>query len=197
MPSEVARQLRLLLENSPQASSEDELYAFVDNFVHRWTTAEEPEQLLSAFEDELQAIHRDAVNHDSYVHAGLILGVLGHLAPALTAAAIIEAWWDLVLRPALREPRLSRAALGHAKDLTLIALERPCDDERQANFQRRVLDLYLLDAFNESSSDDIIEWAEFPEEDRHRRQTWKTNLEDVLVRYGLRQSEVCIHIITV
>ncbi|VDB94821.1 unnamed protein product [Peniophora sp. CBMAI 1063] len=189
MPSEVARQLRLILENSPQSCTEDELYALVDNFVHRWSTAEEPEQLLSAFEDELQAIHRDAVNHDSYVHAGLVLGVLGHLAPALPATAIIEAWWDLVLRPALREPRLSRVALAHAKDLTLIALERPCDDDRQTNFQRRVLDLYLLDAFNEGSGDDIIEWAELPEEDRHRRHTWKANLEDVLVRYGLRQPE--------
>ncbi|KZV66509.1 hypothetical protein PENSPDRAFT_636822 [Peniophora sp. CONT] len=189
MPSEVVRQLRLLLEHSPQAGSEDELYTLVDHFVHRWTTAEEPEQLLSTFEDELQAIHRDAVNHDSYVHAGLFLGVLGHLSPALPATAIIETWWDLVLRPALREPRLSRAALTHAKDLTLIALERPCEDEKQANFQRRILDLYLLDAFNEGSGDDIIEWAELPEEERHRRHTWKANLENVLVRYCLRQPE--------
>jgi hypothetical protein len=111
----------------------------------------------------------------------------------LSSTSIIATWWDLVLRPSLRDAKLPRTAVTYAKDLALIALERPDDGnpEKQKDFRRRLLDLYLLDAFNEASGDDIIEWAELPAEDRYRRAMWKSNLEDVLIRFGLDQPEVC------
>ena len=44
------------------------------------------------------------------------------------------------------------------------------------------MDLYLLDAYNESSGDDVLEWAESDDAQKERTACWKTNLEDVLIR---------------
>ena len=52
------------------------------------------------------------------------------------------------------------------------------------------MDLYLLDAYNESSGEDVLEWAELSEEQRERKACWKTNLEDVLVKVGLQRPKV-------
>lgn len=193
--TEVSRQLRLLLESSPHAIAPADLYALVDGFVLECTASDEPEVLLHNLEDELQEIHRDSINHGVYEQTEIFLTVLRRLIPILSSTNLISTWFDLVLRPALREPRLPGLAVAHAKELVLAALEKPdprCT-EKQGEFRRRILDLYLLDAFNEGSGEDVIEWAELPEEQREKRDVWKFNLEDILVRFGLEQPEVSLN----
>ena len=58
------------------------------------------------------------------------------------------------------------------------------------DFRRRLMDLYLLDAFNESSGDDALEWAELEQSQREQKACWKANLEDVLVSVGLERPAV-------
>jgi len=62
--------------------------------------------------------------------------------------------------------------------------------EKVGEFRRRLLDLYVLDAYNEGSGHDLLEWAELDQEQRERRSLWKSNLEEVLVKYGLRRPQV-------
>jgi hypothetical protein len=52
------------------------------------------------------------------------------------------------------------------------------------------LDLYLLDASNEASAEDVLEGADLPREERDQRKIWKENLEDILVAFGVDQPEV-------
>jgi hypothetical protein len=44
--------------------------------------------------------------------------------------------------------------------------------------------LYLLDAFNEGSEADIVEYAGVSQAEKERGACWKANLEDILLRFG-------------
>ena len=189
--SDISRQLRLYLEGSPQALSAQEVYALVDNFVSDCNASEKPEVSICTLENELQVI-RDTLDLGECVQTEALLSVLRHLEPVLSSTSLISTWFDLVLRPSLREPRLSHKAITETKDLVVLALEKPDNKhpEIQGEFRRRILDLYLLDASNEASAEDLLDWADLPREQRDQRKVWKENLEDILVVFGMDQPEV-------
>jgi hypothetical protein len=116
--------------------------------------------------------------------------VLHHLRPILSSTSIIATWFDLVLRPALREPKLPTASVNYAKELIICALENSQNSDKVREFRRRLLDLYLLDAFNEGSWDDVLEWAGLDQEQRDRVTHWKSNLDDLLIKFGLERPAV-------
>ncbi|KAI0256629.1 hypothetical protein BJV78DRAFT_1117085 [Lactifluus subvellereus] len=188
--TEVSRQLRLYLEASPQALSAQDVYGLVDDFVSDCNASEEPDVSVYNLENELQVI-RDTLDLKECAQTEALLSVLRHLEPVLSSTSLISTWFDLVLRPALREPRLSHKAIAQAKDLVIVALEKPDikHPEIQGDFRRRILDLYLLDAFNEASAEDVLEWVDLPKEQRDQRNIWKENLEDILVVFGIDQPE--------
>lgn len=201
--SDIARQLRLLLTNSPEAPSLPSFLETVDLFV---TEATESQDLVEQLEEDLQTIYHELIDHSVSSQIKIFLSVLYHLRPILPPVSLISTWFDLVLRPALREPKLPVEAVTHAKELIVSALtpvkheehdansdEQPDKEKRQEkvrDFRRRLMDLYLLDAFNESSGEDVLEWAELDDAQKERKACWKANLEDVLVRLGLQQPQV-------
>ena len=189
--TDISRQLRLYLERSSQALSPQDIYTLLDNFVFDYNASEEPEVSICNLENELQVI-RDTLDLSECAQIEDLLCVLRHLEPLLSSTSLISTWFDLALRPALREPRLSHKALAQAKDLVIVALEKPDNrhPEIQGEFRRRILDLYLLDASNETSPEDVLEWADLPREQRDRRRIWKENLEDIIVVFGMDQPEV-------
>ena len=189
--TEISRQLRLYLEGSSQALSAQEVYALVDSFVTEVNASDDPESPICNLENELQVI-RDTLDLSECAQTEALLSVLRRLEPVLSSTSLISTWFDLVLRPALREPNLSHKAITQAKDLVIVALEKPDNrhPEIQGEFRRRVLDLYLLDASNEASPEDVLEWADLPREQRDQRKIWKENLEDILVGFGMNQPEV-------
>jgi hypothetical protein len=187
-----------VFEGAPDALPLDELLVLVDDFVVECSSSEAPEVLIVQFEEELQAAFHDSVDYSNIRHGETFLTILRHLAPVIPSTSIIS-WFDLVLRPALREPRLATTPLNYAKDLIIQALKRYQDvysdiienyTERVAGFRKRLFEFYLLDAFNEGSEDDVMEWTSLDEEERGRRSRWKENLEDILVRYGQDNPEV-------
>ncbi|KAI0647121.1 hypothetical protein C8Q79DRAFT_1000140 [Trametes meyenii] len=199
---ELCAHLRLLLDASPDAVSLNELLARVDAFVLECSASPEQGALLHQLEDELQVIYDDVVGHALFPQAELFLAFLYHLRPVLSSSSIISTWFDLVLRPTLREPKLPLPAVNYAKELIISALdpgsnfsaesdpvEMEKQKERVGDFRRRLMDLYLLDAYNESSGDDVLEWAELDEEQREKKACWKANLEDVLVRVALERPQ--------
>jgi hypothetical protein len=191
--TDISRQLRLLLDSSSLSVTLDDVLSLIDDFIHHCTSSTEPDSLLYHLEEELQAVHRDVVNHEFPEQTGVFLAVLQHLLPVLPSTSLISAWFELVLRPALREPKLPQTAILHAQDLVIAALEKTDQEHpgKVGDFRRRILDLYLLDTYNEGSGDDVVEWAELPQEQREKRNIWKSNLESILVRFGVEQPHVC------
>ncbi|KAJ3568873.1 hypothetical protein NP233_g5417 [Leucocoprinus birnbaumii] len=197
MPSSLSRQIQAVLDGAPDALSLDELLALVDDFVVECSSSDTPEVLIVQFEDELQAVFHESVDYSNVRQGETFLTVLRHLAPVIPSTSIIS-WFEVFFRPALRDPRLATTPLNYAKELIVQALKRYQDvytdvienyTERVAGFRRRIFELYLLDAFNEGSEDDVLEWTSLDEEERERRSRWKENLEDILVRYGSENPE--------
>ena len=193
MSTDVTRSLSRLLESAPQAPPLNDILTSVDTFILECTSSPEPEILLYNLEEELQTIHRDAVDHDSREQTEIFLAVLCRLIPVISSTSLISTWFDLVLRPALRDPKLSATGISSVKELVIVGLVKVDENypAKQGEFRRHLLDLYLLDAYNEGSGDDVLEWAELSEEQRERRRLWKSNLEDIMVQFGLEQPEVC------
>lgn len=185
------RLVRSVLEGASDALPLNDLLTVVDDFVLECTTAEDPESLIFELEEELQSIHHEVVDYSCPTQTEVFLAVLYHLAPILPSISVIS-WFDLVLRPALREPKLPTQAVNHAKELIISALQKTHEAyvDKIGDFRRRLLELYLLDAFNEGSGDDVLEWAELTEDEREKRTLWKHNLEDILVKFGNERPEV-------
>ncbi|TFK27367.1 hypothetical protein FA15DRAFT_679018 [Coprinopsis marcescibilis] len=187
------RSLRSVLENPQESSPLHEVLEQVDEFVLECTSgsSKEPaEVLLHNFDQELQSLHHEVIDYSSTYHTEVFLAVLYHLGSILPPTSVIS-WFDLVLRPALREPKLPTVSLNHAKELIISALQKTQDvyTQRVQDFRRRLLELYLLDAYNESSESDALEWAELKEEEQVKRTRWKHNLQDILVSYGHERPE--------
>lgn len=183
----LSNQLRLALEDPADGFSREQVLSVVDEFVVGCVSSEEPEVQLFRVEEELQIVYDDIVDHTSLGHTEVFLGVLHHLRPLLPSASIISTWFDLVLRPALREPRLPTISVTHAKELIIFAAgnEDRRHPEKVHEFRRRLMD-HLLDAYNEGSGYDILEWGKLDQKQRDERCLWKSNLEDVLVKFGLK-----------
>ncbi|EGO20906.1 hypothetical protein SERLADRAFT_452048 [Serpula lacrymans var. lacrymans S7.9] len=188
----LSHQVRVALQESADAEGVlAQTLAAVDEFVVDCCSSDEPEVLLFHLEEDLQNIHNEAVDHTSLYHTEVFLALLYHLRPIISSTSIISTWFDLVLRPALREPRLPTIALNHATELIIHAAEKVDEryPEKVGEFRRRLLDLYLLDAYNEGSGEDILEWAELSQVQREKKSLWKSNLEDILVKFGLQQPQ--------
>lgn len=188
------RHVRSVLESNSDALPLHELLILIDDFVLECSSSQEPEVLLFQFEEDLQKSHHDVVDHSSLFQTEVFLAILYHLGPVLPSTSVIS-WFDIVLRPALREPKLPTIAVNHAKELIIAALQKKEETylKQVGDFRCRLLDLYLLDAFNEGSGDDVLEWAELDEEQREKRGHWKRNLEDILLKFGTERPEVSIH----
>jgi len=191
MSTPLSRQIRSTLEGTPILPL-TEVLLLVDQFVSECSLSAEPEVLLSQFEEELQTIHHQVVGHSSLFQMEVFLAVLYHLRVVLSPNSIITTWFDLVLRPALREAKLPTAASNHAKGLIISALskENPDLPEKVRDFRCRLLDFYLLDTYNDCSGEDVLEWAGLDRLQRGKSSRWKENLEDILLRFGMEQPQV-------
>ncbi|KAG2078108.1 hypothetical protein BDR04DRAFT_1065222 [Suillus decipiens] len=184
----LSHQVRITLDEALDDGRLEQALQAIDEFVRECAASKEPDVLLFRLEEELQSLHSDTITRNSLQHTEVLLAILRRLRPLLTSISLISTWFDLVLRPALREPRLSTLAVNHAKELIISAADGTDEKylEKAAEFRRRLFDLYVLDAYNEGSGDDLLEWAELDQEQREKRSLWKTNLEDILVKLGLR-----------
>ena len=187
--STLSRQIRSTLEDTPDALSLNDLLSIIDEFIADCTQEKEPEILIFQLEEDLHSIHHEVVDYACVLQIEIFLAVLHHfslavlhhLPPLLPPTSVIS-WFELVLRPALREPKLPNQAVCHAKELVILALQNTDEvySDKVGDFRRRLVELYLLDAFNDGSGDDALEWAEFNAEEREKRTHWKHNLEDTV-----------------
>ena len=183
--SALPRQVRALLKKTPDAVPLAELLVSIDTFVTEAKSSDALEAQLFQLEEDLHLIHHEVVDYSSLHQAETFLSVLHHLKDILPSTSVIS-WFDLVLRPALREPKLTTEAVKQAQDLIISALQKTnaAYAEKVEGFRKQLLELYLLDAFNDGSGDDVLEWAELNDEKRQQRTHWKHNLEDLLLKFG-------------
>lgn len=181
----LSHQIRLSLEDPANVVRREQLGSAVDDFVK--ASLDEPEVVLQ-LQEELQTIHSDVVDHTSLGHTEIFLGVLYGLRSLLSSASIISAWFDLALRPALREPNLPTVSVNHAKELVILAATHANErnPDKTPEFRTRLLELYLLDTSVGNSGGDVLEWVELDQKQRDKKSQWKSNLEDVLVKLGLQ-----------
>lgn len=188
--TDIARQVRQTLEESSDAPSLQHLVDTIDHSASEWATSSSPQaqSLLISLED----LYHQVLDHAVFHQVEVFLTVLYHLRIVIPVASIVSTWFDLVLRPALREPKLSTSTSGFAKELVLIGLVTFGQENtnKTKDFRRRLLDLYLLDAHSESLGEDALEWAELDKVSRDKRECWKSNLEDVLITFGMKCPKV-------
>lgn len=187
--------VRLASEDAPDAPAQSEIARATEDYVVECSSSLDVNKLILNLEEELQAVHQEVVDYSSLRQLEVFLVVLFHLKPYLRLTSIFY-WWDIVLRPALREPKLGPAAVNQAKELVLITLKKTEENitPKLRDFWRRLFDLYLFDAPNESFGDDIddiLEHAELDVDQSDRRTCWKANLEDILLRFGNEYPQVC------
>jgi hypothetical protein len=194
-PAELSRRIRaLLLEPSPSPSTLENTFSLVDLFITELNGSEEDER-LKILEGDLQTIYGDiVVRSDGSQQTELFLAVLNRLSPLLSSSSIISEWFDVCLRPALRNPLLSPRATQHAKDLVIAALHNLAAQYSKlvSDFRRRLLDLYLRDVHNDGSGEDALEWAEMDQKERDVKTVWKTNLEEIIIRHGSERPAVSV-----
>ncbi|TFK54957.1 hypothetical protein OE88DRAFT_1717047 [Heliocybe sulcata] len=188
---DLARYLRQVLDDASDIQVTNHLAPLVEPLIAEYCSSPEPDTIRTRLDDELLTIHKDVLEHTSPRHLDIFLTALQDLQPILSPCSVISTWFDIILRPALRDPKLPDATVNRAKELIISALHRRSDDysEKIREFRRRLLDLYLLDAHNEGSGEDVLEWAALDQDQRGKRTCWKENLEDTLARYSLEQPE--------
>ncbi|KAL5529209.1 hypothetical protein ACEPAG_5183 [Sanghuangporus baumii] len=183
---ELAKRLRLLLSHSSEESEINDFLNVLDDEIRNATALDDDDQQRRDFEEELQNIYGEDVDFYQLQTVEVFLDVLVHSRPILPATTVISNWFEVLIRPALRDPRLRLTAVEHAKQLVIEALEEDEQDpDMVKNFRRRLVDLFLLDAFNESSGKDILEWAQLDDMQKSKNIWWKDNLEEILIRHGL------------
>ena len=188
--TDITRQVRQILEESSDAPSLQHIIDTIDDSTSEWATPSSPQarSLLTSLED----LYHQVLDHAVFHQVEVFLTVLYHLRIVIPVGLIVSTWFDLVLRPALREPKLSTATVSFAKKLVLVGLVT-FDEENTSktkDFRRRLLDLYLLDAHSESSGEDALEWAELDKVSREKKECWKSNLEDILITFGMKCPQV-------
>ncbi len=189
---DLIRAVRLASENALEAPTLSEISNTAEDYIAECVSSSDVNNLISSLEGELRALHEEVVDYSSHSQLEVFLVVLSHLRPFLVPTSVIH-WWDIVLRPALQEPKLRTVATNNAKELVIDTLKKTEEIffEVIRDFRRRLFDLYLLDADGKESGDDVLKYAELDIDQRDKRTYLKMNLEDILLRFGNEAFQVC------
>ena len=125
MLAEFTRRLRELLSNAPdnKQTTYFDFFDLLDSCILEISSSDADSQQRVDFEEELQVVFDEEVRHSDLSHVELFLEVLLHARPVLNSGTLISTWFDLLLRPALREPKLSEGALDACEAGKLALLE--------------------------------------------------------------------------
>lgn len=79
-------------------------------------------QLSAKLNSELLDIFSDEMDQNDLTKISSLIEILSRLAPLLGPACIVMEWWDLVLRPSLKNPSLHSSAAARARELVMQAM---------------------------------------------------------------------------
>jgi hypothetical protein len=187
---ELAQHIRGIVKDGSDVQLLVEVLEQVQTFVLNASSSDDPGRSITELQEQLQLIHKELV--DTPQQTEVFLAVLNYLRPIITPSSIVTNWWDLVLRPALRDPKLSGKGVEYAQDLIISAFEDVSGAylEEADRFRRQLMELFLLDALNEGSGEDILEFSAMDDEAKQKVSCWKARLENIIVRCGTSKPEV-------
>ncbi|KAK2460619.1 hypothetical protein APHAL10511_007089 [Amanita phalloides] len=179
---DLIRALRLASENAPEAPTLNDIASATENYVAECSSSPDSHKQISSLEEQLQVVHGEIVDSSSVPQLEVFLVVLFHLQPYLTPTSVIY-WWEIVLRPALREPKLGTTAVNYAKELVITTLKRTEENfiQQIRDFRRRLFKLYLLDA---NDGELMLGHVGLDLDQRDRQTHWQMNLEGILLQFG-------------
>lgn len=185
--SEISRHIRNALTND----SSEKLLTVALNSIGTIAVEDPPPDPtgLDQLRDDIESMYQDLVDHSSTTKLERFIAILHAFLPIFRPIYVVTHWWDLVLRAALRNPRLSSKAIQHAKAITLHGLV--LESSKVTEFRKRIIELFLLDAYDESSRCDALEQATMSAEERRIQQFWKHNLGALLEQLSIKRPEVC------
>ncbi|GJJ10033.1 hypothetical protein Clacol_004259 [Clathrus columnatus] len=182
--SDISKRIRTALSND----FSEKLFTDSLNSISSFVIQQSPPDsvaVLDQLRDDLQSIYRDLVDHSSSTKLERFIAILHSFLPIFRPIYVVTHWWDLVLRAALRNPRLSGKALQQVKDITLHGLI--LESSKVTEFRKRMIELFLLDAYDESSGCDALEQATMSAEERRILHFWKQNLGDLLEQLSIER----------
>jgi hypothetical protein len=196
LTSDISRRIRVVLDSDSPTKYLSELVTAIDAFVQQHRDQETT--ILKQMQNEIESMYKELVDHSSSENVEAFVSILHALLPVSQPLHIITCWWDLVLRPALRDPRLSAKALQQVKVIALHGLIP--DSSKAPEFRKRIIELFILDVHDEISRRDALEHATMSPNERRIQQLWKHNLGDILEDFYVQRPEVghliaCLHVI--
>lgn len=189
---DVIQSLRAALISSSSPINLDVVSSLVKVFLSDLHSLSPEDRLAvtAELESELQITYETLVDPESTEQVQCFLAVLYSLREALAPSSIVSLWFYLAMRPALRNSRLDKTTHDYVKDLVVMTIQSADEESRSSEIQKRIMDLYLLDAPSEHSAVDALEDADLDPEERERRRVWKENLQDILITDGLKRPRV-------
>lgn len=190
MPSDISKHIRNALTNDTSEKPLTEALNAISSIIAQHHASQPPLDLavLDELRDDLESMYQDLVDHSSTTKVERFICILHAFLPIFRPIYVVTHWWDLVLRAALRNPRLSAKAVQQAKDVTLHGLV--LESSKVTEFRKRIIQLFLLDAYDENSGCDALEQATMSAEERQIQQFWKQNLGDLLEHLSIKRPEV-------
>lgn len=187
MELDISQRIRAALDSGSPSKNLSDLVAAIDAFVQQQQDDPDP-AIIEQLQAEGEAIHKEQMDRTSATTVEAFVTIMHALLPLITPLYIITCWWDLVLRPALREPRLSARAKQQAKALTLKTLTS--DSPKAPEFRKRIIELFLLDVQDDLSRSDALEHATMSADEKRIQKVWKHNLTDILKEVHVQKPDV-------
>ncbi|KAF8575721.1 hypothetical protein K439DRAFT_1664929 [Ramaria rubella] len=183
MSLDISRRIRAALGSDSPTKNLSEVLNAIDVFVHQ--QKEIDLAVLDQLCGELEDMYKELVDHSSPANVETFVSILHGFLPLFPPIYVITCWWDLVLRAALRDTRLSAKALQQVKVITLHGLIP--DSPKAFEYGKRIVQLFLLDAYDESSGRDALEHATMTSEERQIQHLWKHNLGGILEEFCIKR----------
>ncbi|PWN53777.1 hypothetical protein IE53DRAFT_294570, partial [Violaceomyces palustris] len=97
-------------------------YAASQDAAHAQQQAQLRSQISARVNAALLDIFHHDLSHDDQPKLAVLVDILQHVVPVLGAQSIVLEWWDLVLRPLLKNPSIHNATASKVRDLVVLAM---------------------------------------------------------------------------
>lgn len=191
MSAQLGDKLRTALESPRPTDFIPDIADFIHTHVAELSSFSSEASALD-FDGVLQKTLHEDVDQQSMQHIHLVLATLDALNQIISTQSIISTWFDLLLRPSLKNRPLPANAQAHVRNIVLRAMGESSVSNQESvfGFRNRIMELYLLDTRNISSGDELVEKMKLKESERLQAAHYKSNLETILEDFSISNAKV-------
>lgn len=144
-----------------------------------------PQADIKSFSQELTLLFREFSHDHTSFFIACVYAIRADL-PATGDGSIIQEWWDMLLRPALRDPNLPEEAKTQAHSIIALALDADVNEgeELLIKFQKRLVVIWVYELPND------VEACGMDRTELAKVRCWSANLSQILLRFGHEKPKV-------